>query len=212
MTASCGDAPPERLRERALVLRELLLHAGYVRGAIGRAAAARVGERRARCRAGPPDTCRDAAAAASSTAACFPVRRACVWVAVNTAAGLPASAPSSHRAEVESMKYFSGAAMLPKRVGLPSMQRVGAAQLLERRVRRPLLRHRLRRRLVAGADGAHGAQRRAAPRPPIRCRGRPDAPARRCCRCASNRPPGLRSWRQSSRCAAVPLRCRSVRH
>ncbi len=41
-------------------------------------------------------------------------------VEVKTAAGLPASAPESHCADVESMKCFSGAAMLPKRVGEPS--------------------------------------------------------------------------------------------
>jgi len=43
-----------------------------------------------------------------------------VWVEVKTAAGLPASAPDTHRLDVQSRKYFSGAAMLPKRVGLPS--------------------------------------------------------------------------------------------
>src|SRR5579872_2718303 len=42
------------------------------------------------------------------------------WVEVNTAAGFPASAPDTHRLEVLSRKYFRGAAMLPKRVGLPS--------------------------------------------------------------------------------------------
>ena len=42
------------------------------------------------------------------------------------------------------MKYFSGAAMLPKRVGLPSMQRIGAPQVLQRRVGRTLLGHGLR--------------------------------------------------------------------
>ena len=41
-------------------------------------------------------------------------------VEVNTQAGLPASAPLSHRAEVPSRKCLSGAARLPKRVGLPS--------------------------------------------------------------------------------------------
>ncbi|MNT53762.1 hypothetical protein D3C72_1908660 [compost metagenome] len=40
-------------------------------------------------------------------------------VAVNTQAGLPVSAPDSHWATVPSRKYFIGAAMLPKRVGLP---------------------------------------------------------------------------------------------
>src|SRR5690606_17596405 len=39
-------------------------------------------------------------------------------VVVKTAAGLPARLPDSHRLLVPSMKYFNGAAMLPKRVGL----------------------------------------------------------------------------------------------
>ena len=38
---------------------------------------------------------------------------------VKAAAGLSISAPLIHRLEVPSMKYLSGAAMLPKRVGLP---------------------------------------------------------------------------------------------
>ena len=38
---------------------------------------------------------------------------------VNSAAGLPASVPLSHKSEVPSQKCFIGAAMLPKRVGLP---------------------------------------------------------------------------------------------
>src|SRR5512145_1714293 len=37
-----------------------------------------------------------------------------------TPAGLRSSAPFSHRELVPSRKYLSGAAMLPKRVGLPS--------------------------------------------------------------------------------------------
>jgi hypothetical protein len=41
-------------------------------------------------------------------------------VEVNTAPGLPASDPLAHSAPVVSTKYFSGAAMLPKRVGEPS--------------------------------------------------------------------------------------------
>src|SRR6476661_1878403 len=43
-----------------------------------------------------------------------------VEVDVNTAAGLPASAPLSQRADVLSRKYLSGAAIFPKRVGEPS--------------------------------------------------------------------------------------------
>ena len=39
---------------------------------------------------------------------------------VNTAAGLPTSPADSHNGLVPSRKYLSGAAMLPKRVGLPS--------------------------------------------------------------------------------------------
>ena len=41
-------------------------------------------------------------------------------VEVKTQAGLPASAPRRQRSEVPSQKCLSGAAMLPKRVGLPS--------------------------------------------------------------------------------------------
>ena len=37
----------------------------------------------------------------------------------NTHAGLSIKAPDIHRAEVLSIKYFIGAAILPKRVGLP---------------------------------------------------------------------------------------------
>ena len=44
---------------------------------------------------------------------------------MKTAAGLPASAPETHRLAVPSRKYLSGAAMLPKRVGLPSIRRIG---------------------------------------------------------------------------------------
>ncbi len=39
---------------------------------------------------------------------------------VNAPAGLPASTPVSHRLEVPSKNAMSGAAMLPKRTGLPS--------------------------------------------------------------------------------------------
>jgi hypothetical protein len=42
-----------------------------------------------------------------------------VVVEVNTAAGLPTRLPFSQTPLVESRKYFKGAAMLPKRVGLP---------------------------------------------------------------------------------------------
>jgi len=42
-----------------------------------------------------------------------------VEVEVNTPAGLPDSTPDIHSAAVPSRKYLSGAAMLPKRVGLP---------------------------------------------------------------------------------------------
>jgi hypothetical protein len=41
-----------------------------------------------------------------------------VAVDVKNAAGFPTSDPDAHSATVESRKYFSGAAMLPKRVGL----------------------------------------------------------------------------------------------
>ncbi|MOA44068.1 hypothetical protein D3C78_1662960 [compost metagenome] len=53
----------------------------------------------------------------SSVVSCPPCRLA---VEVNTPAGLPTRAPVSHRLLVPSRKYLSGAAMLPKRVGLPS--------------------------------------------------------------------------------------------
>ena len=53
----------------------------------------------------------------SSVLSCPPCRLA---VEVKAAAGLSISAPLIHRLEVPSMKYLSGAAMLPKRVGLPS--------------------------------------------------------------------------------------------
>ena len=42
------------------------------------------------------------------------------YVAVYLFAGLPLIAPFNHMPPVPSMKYFSGAAMFPKRVGLPS--------------------------------------------------------------------------------------------
>jgi len=42
-----------------------------------------------------------------------------VAVEVNAAAGLPTSVPLAHSAPRVSMKCFIGAAMLPKRVGLP---------------------------------------------------------------------------------------------
>src|SRR3546814_15852842 len=42
-----------------------------------------------------------------------------VEVEVNTAAGLPTSVPLAHCAPRPSMKCLTGAAMLPKRVGLP---------------------------------------------------------------------------------------------
>ena len=52
----------------------------------------------------------------SSVASCPPCN---VCVDVNTPAGLPTSAPETQRLDVLSRKYLSGAAMLPKRVGLP---------------------------------------------------------------------------------------------
>ena len=58
----------------------------------------------------------------------------------------PTSAPSSHRLEVPSRKYLSGAAMLPKRVGLPNNNPSQRAQVVERRVRRAAVGHRLHRR------------------------------------------------------------------
>jgi len=52
----------------------------------------------------------------SSVDSCPPCR---LEVEVKTAAGLPIRAPLSQSRLVVSMKYFIGAAMLPKRVGLP---------------------------------------------------------------------------------------------
>ena len=54
-----------------------------------------------------------------SVASCPPCR---VSVEVKTAAGLPARLPATHSALVPSRKNFTGAAMLPKRVGLPRMR------------------------------------------------------------------------------------------
>ena len=45
-----------------------------------------------------------------------------VWVEVKTPAGLPARPPLNHSELVPSKKYFKGAAMLPKRVGLPTIK------------------------------------------------------------------------------------------
>jgi hypothetical protein len=45
-----------------------------------------------------------------------------VWVELKTAAGLPAKAPCAQSELVLSKKYFIGAAMLPKRVGLPMIK------------------------------------------------------------------------------------------
>src|SRR5262249_5776919 len=45
----------------------------------------------------------------------------CVPVDVNTAAGLPTSAPDSHSADVPSRKCLSGAEMFPKCPGLPKI-------------------------------------------------------------------------------------------
>ena len=53
----------------------------------------------------------------SRVVSCPPCRLA---VEVKTPAGLPTSSPLSQRLLVPSRKYFIGAAMLPKRVGLPS--------------------------------------------------------------------------------------------
>src|SRR4249920_1233078 len=54
----------------------------------------------------------------------------CVAVEVNTAAGLPASVPLSHSPPLPSRKYLSGAAILPKRVGLPSARPAHSARSL----------------------------------------------------------------------------------
>ena len=53
-----------------------------------------------------------------------------VEVEVNTAAGLSTSVPLAHSAPSPSMKCLSGAAMLPKRVGLPSTRPAHSARSL----------------------------------------------------------------------------------
>ena len=49
-------------------------------------------------------------------------------VEVKTPAGTPINEPFSQRSEVLSIKYLSGAAMLPKRVGLPSRRPAQSAK------------------------------------------------------------------------------------
>ena len=61
--------------------------------------------------------CSSGSAIVSKVDSCPPCM---VLVEVNSAAGLPASVPLAHSAPVLSRKCLSGAAMLPKRVGLPS--------------------------------------------------------------------------------------------
>ena len=51
-----------------------------------------------------------------------------VAVEVNAPAGLPTRVPLAHSAPSESMKCFIGAAMLPKRVGLPSSKPAHSAR------------------------------------------------------------------------------------
>ena len=131
----------------------------------------------------------------SSVLSCPPCM---VCVDVNTAAGLSTSAPCSHRLEVWSRKCFSGAAMLPKRVGLPrtrpSQCRAGRrAWPRARRRRAPCVTGRSLSALTGGTlrRRAAGACAR------IPRRGRPGAPAARWCHCASSRRPGSRRWRCS---------------
>ena len=70
------DAPAERLRQRALVLGELPLHAGHMRSAVGRTAAAGAVQCALAVWQADQVHAHDAAAAASSTATCSPGHRA----------------------------------------------------------------------------------------------------------------------------------------
>ena len=83
-----------------------------------------------------------------------------VCVEVKTPAGLSLSAPDSHNALVPSKKNFSGAAMLPKRVGLPRINPRTGEKIVVHGVRRPLFGH-LRIGAIGGSrDRRHGAQPR----------------------------------------------------
>src|SRR5450432_858302 len=74
-----------------------------------------------------------------------------VAVEENTAAGFPARVPRDHSGPRPSMKCFSGAAMLPKRVGDPSEARAFLeVALLD--VRGALRRHRWSELLDHGRD------------------------------------------------------------
>ena len=100
--------------------RRVVLPAGHMAGAIGRAAAAGgvergLGERDA---AITQPWCSSGTSIVSRVDSWPPCM---VCVDVNTAAGLPARLPCSHSVDVWSMKCLSGAAMFPKRVGLPRM-------------------------------------------------------------------------------------------
>jgi hypothetical protein len=64
----------------------------------------------------------------------------CDPVEVNTQAGLPASAPFSHRGPLPSMNAFIGAAMLPKRVGLPSASPAHSSRSFSSQARSALAR------------------------------------------------------------------------
>ena len=80
---------------------------------------------------------------------------------MNTAAGLPTSVPLAHSPPSPSMKCFSGAAMLPKRVGLPSARPAHSTRSLLLDVGRAFVRHRRRRRLGHRRHRRHRAQPRA---------------------------------------------------
>ncbi len=92
-----------------------------------------------------------------------------VCVEVKTAAGLFASAPESHSALVPSRKNLSGAAMFPKRVGLPRIKPQVCGQILMSGVRRPIIRYRGSRALGDGGERGHGTQ------PGLHARDRLDA-------------------------------------
>src|SRR5450830_1409035 len=73
-------------------------------------------------------------------------------VEVKTPAGLPTRAPVSHRLLVPSIKYFNGAAILPKRVGLP---RARAAQFF----RSSRLAYKAPSSGISGATASHWLER-----------------------------------------------------
>ncbi len=154
---------------------------------------------RARCTAARRSACRDGAAEPSSTISVVSWPPCRLPVDVKTQAGLPASAPENHSAPVPSMKYLSGAAMLPKRVGEPSARPAHSTRS------RPLDVRRTRRRDVGldrFADGRRPPARSAAARSRRRrrrCLRRSPRPACASRRGGCSRGRGGRASRRSGR-------------